>query len=154
MRIIAPFIVLSALAQLAMATGMLAQSTGGSAVPIYGNWCGPNYPADPTRAGPPVDPLDAACLRHDICVATRGSFDCGCDVGLLRELRATPWPNPVIQSNARAIYDAIALAPCSAPDGMALKQSMFSADLMTDMMSGQGTPMDVVDRWRRLMLGP
>ncbi len=131
----------------------LAQSAYPVSLPVYGNWCGPDYPANPARAAPPVDALDAACMRHDMCTAARGSFDCGCDLGLLNELRATRWPNPLIGRNARAIYDAIALTPCNSPGGMAAKQSMFAADLFGDMATGRGTPMDVVDRWRQIITG-
>ena len=143
-------ILLAGLTQIGSAGLTLAQSSSWLDVPIYGNWCGPNHPENMSRAAPPVDGLDAACMRHDYCVAARGRFDCGCDIGLLRELRATRWPNPVMERNARGIYDAIAMVPCDSPDGMAVKQSMFSADLMRDVMTGRGTPMDVLDRWRRL----
>ena len=41
----------------------------------YGNYCGSHKvgrdPNDPTKKLPPIDPLDAACLRHDLCQATR-----------------------------------------------------------------------------------
>ncbi len=141
---------LAGLVQLLAAGVAAAQDNSWIDIPIYGNWCGPNHPENMSRAAPPVDALDAACMRHDQCTAARGRFDCGCDIGLLQELRATHWPNPVIGRNARAIYDAIAMVPCTSPDGMAVKQSMFTADLMRDVMTGQGTPMDVLDRWRRL----
>ena len=136
-----------------LAGAAFAQTPPFVSVPVYGNWCGPNQPANMAFAAPPVDMLDAACMRHDYCVAQRGPFDCGCDLGLLRELRATPWPNPVIRNDARAIYDAIALVPCRSAQGTALKQGLFGADLFDDVMSGRGTPADVLERWRRLMLG-
>ncbi len=122
-------------------------------VPVYGNWCGPGYPASPWRAGPPVDPLDAACMRHDACTAARGRFDCGCDLALMAELRSTPWPNPVIARNARAIHDAIAVTPCDSPGGMAEKQSWLARDLMDDMATGRGVPPEVAWRWLRLLGG-
>ncbi len=141
------------LAIFAGAPAAQAQTPPFASVPVYGNWCGPNQPANPALGAPPVDPLDAACMHHDICVTARGPFDCGCDLGLLHELRATRWANPVIADNARAIYDAIALAPCRAPEGMAAKQSMFAADLVLDMIRGRGSPADVPRRWLRLMTG-
>jgi len=132
---------------------VVAQSNLQIFAPVYGNWCGPNHPVDMSRAGPPVDVLDAACMRHDYCVATRGEYDCGCDISFLQELRATRWQNPMIQRNARAIYDAMALVPCDAPDGMTYKQTMFAVDLFYDVVSGNAMPMDVVDRWRALLFG-
>jgi hypothetical protein len=53
-------------------------------VPIYGNWCGLNYP----RNGwpPPVDAFDAACMRHDLCTAAPGP-NRGCDDVFVAELR-------------------------------------------------------------------
>lgn len=131
-----------------------AQQTLNIPLPVYGNWCGPDHPRGFANARPPVDPLDAACMRHDYCVAAQGRFDCGCDISLLTELRNTRWSNPYIHTNARGVYDAIALAPCSNPNGLAYKQSMFVKDLINDTMTGRGTPADVFDRWRRLVVGP
>lgn len=120
---------------------------------VYGNWCGPSHPLDMSRAAAPVDPLDAACMRHDYCVAARGDHDCGCDISFLKELRGTRWNNPVIQGNARAIHDAIALVPCNSSDGTTYKQTLFVVDLLSDVISGKGMPMDVADRWRGLIFG-
>lgn len=121
-------------------------------IPIYGNWCGLDHPTSFDGADAPVDMLDAACRRHDYCAAARGDFDCGCDIGLMGELRSTRWGNPVIASHARAIYDGIAMKPCSAPDGMAFKQSQMMGDMMRDMASGRAAPLDAFERWRRLLL--
>lgn len=120
---------------------------------IYGNWCGPSHPVDMSRAAPPVDRLDAACMRHDYCVAARGDYDCGCDISLLQELRTTRWSNPEIQGNARAIYDIIAIMPCSSPDGTTYKQTLFVVDMLYDVAAGKGMPMDVIERWRDLIFG-
>jgi len=135
------------------ASPVVAQSNLQIFAPVYGNWCGPNHPVDMSRAGAPVDPLAAACMRHDYCAAAQGEYSCGCDISLLQELRGTRWQNPMIQRNARAIYDAIALVPCDTPDGMTYKQTMFAIDLFYDVVSGNGAPMDVFDRWRALFSG-
>jgi hypothetical protein len=127
--------------------------TSAQSVAVYGNWCGPNYPANPALAGPPVDALDAACMRHDICTANRGRFDCGCDLALMNELRTTRWQNPGIQSAARGIYDAIAVTPCTDPFGTAQKQSLFMQDAMTDVFNGGAAPVDIMSRWRWLLNG-
>jgi len=146
-------VLIGALLVLASVGGSVAQSNLQVYAPVYGRWCGPNHPVDMSRAGPPVDMLDAACMRHDYCVAARGEYNCGCDVSFLNELRGTRWPNPLMQRNARAIYDAIALVPCDSPDGTTLKQTMFAVDLFYDVISGNGMPMDVMDRWRALFFG-
>ena len=130
-----------------------AQSNLQIYAPVYGNWCGPNHPLNMSQASAPVDQLDAACMRHDYCIAAQGDYSCGCDIPFLRELRGTAWPNPMIQRNARAIYDAIALVPCNSPDGTALKQTMFAVDLFYDVMSGKSLPQDVFGRWRSLFIG-
>ncbi|MCK4713378.1 MAG: hypothetical protein KAT26_10915 [Marinosulfonomonas sp.] len=145
--------IVSAILALFWADAAVAQTIPDVYARIYGNWCGPSHPVDMSRAAPPVDRLDAACMRHDYCVAARGDYDCGCDISLLQELRGTRWGNPVIQGNARAIYDAVALVPCSNPDGTTYKQTLFVVDLLYDFASGKGMPMDVVDRWRDLMFG-
>ncbi len=55
-------------------------------MPIYGNWCGIDYPPEGTFP-PPIDEFDAACMRHDLC--TGGSDFFGnerCDRALVAEL--------------------------------------------------------------------
>lgn len=132
---------------LALPLGAAAQMS----IPVYGNWCGPEYPANPATAGAPVDALDAACMRHDYCTAVQGRFDCGCDLSFMSELRSTQWPNPRAQSDARGIYDAIAVIPCTDPLGTAQKQSLFMQDMLADTLNGNAAPMDVMERWRRML---
>lgn len=55
-------------------------------VPIYGNWCGIDHPS--RGAPPPVDAFDAACMRHDLCVA-RTPSDRPCDIAFVNELHRT-----------------------------------------------------------------
>jgi hypothetical protein len=59
------------------------QAAAFKCMPIYGNWCGVGSPA----AGfpMPVDAFDAACMRHDFCVAGPGP-DRHCDVAFVDEL--------------------------------------------------------------------
>lgn len=130
-----------------------AQSNLQIYAPIYGNWCGPNHPVNMSQANGPIDGLDAACMRHDYCIAQQGEYNCGCDISLLQDLRTTRWQNPMIQRNARAVYDAMALVPCNSPDGTTLKQTMFAVDLFYDLMSGNSVPNDVFERWRSLFFG-
>ncbi|AUB80979.1 hypothetical protein [Candidatus Thiodictyon syntrophicum] len=52
-------------------------------VPLYGNWCGPGHPS--AVALPPVDAFDAACMRHDLCIAGAWS-ETPCDRAFVDEL--------------------------------------------------------------------
>ena len=61
-----------------------------SGFPVYGNWCGPNSPG-PGRNPAPIDDVDAACMRHDICYANKGYLSCGCDSILVSELTQLHW---------------------------------------------------------------
>lgn len=54
----------------------------GTAIPVYGNWCGPNY-----GSGTPIDEVDRACQTHDLCYTRSGYFDCRCDNQLVKNLR-------------------------------------------------------------------
>ncbi|MBF0130510.1 MAG: hypothetical protein HQL33_11015, partial [Alphaproteobacteria bacterium] len=79
---------------------------------VYGNWCGPGHRTLPgVVALPPVDSLDDACMRHDVCYAVRGDSDCGCDFWFLDELRHIPYSNPDAAIRGRAMYDAMSIVP-------------------------------------------
>lgn len=54
-----------------------------TAVPVYGNWCGPGY-----GKGTPVDVLDTACMHHDHCYGKQGYFSCPCGKALIQEIDA------------------------------------------------------------------
>ena len=53
--------------------------------PLYGNWCGPAHPIDGTNPIP-IDPVDDACRKHDICYQEKGYFSCACDERLMKRL--------------------------------------------------------------------
>ncbi len=130
--------------------GAAAQMSSPVTMPVYGNWCGPGHPENPMSAGPPIDQLDSACFRHDMCTAARGILNCGCDIGFLSELRNTRWANPLIAYRARAVYDAMAMTPCSDPAGTVTKQRMFLTDWIGGVLSGQESPEAVMNRLRDL----
>lgn len=52
---------------------------------LYGNWCGTGVPV-PGTSPPPIDDYDAACMRHDQCVADRFMNKKACDIGFVNEL--------------------------------------------------------------------
>lgn len=84
-----------------------AGALAGTAYPVHGNWCGPKH-----QGGPALDPLDAACMRHDICTRNTRDYDCGCDLRFMDELRRRAWPSQALYLKARAVYETIALVPC------------------------------------------
>ena len=59
-------------------------------MPLYGNWCGIDYPP-PGTTPPPVDEFDAACMKHDLCTGGRGFGNKLCDRGLVTELNRLRW---------------------------------------------------------------
>lgn len=114
---------------------------------MYGNWCGPGTP---TTANAPIDPLDNACMRHDMCYENLGVATCDCDIGFMNELRSLPYPNSAIQDKARAMYDAIGSTPCDDPAGWTVKQSRMWSDIAGDALSGRALPFEVPARWMDL----
>lgn len=116
-------------------------------IPVHGNWCGPGY-----GGGPALDPLDAACLRHDLCIrAAGGPFNCACDLTFMDELRRSAWPNPVLADRARGVYEAITLIPCSDPAGQALKMEWAARDWMGAVLSGREPPTASMGRFMQMM---
>ncbi len=64
--------------------GLPSVSTTDGSMVFYGNYCGPGS----RGAGrPPIDALDAACMRHDACSPPAGTGlpSCGCNARLSRE---------------------------------------------------------------------
>ncbi len=130
---------------------LLGAPVGAQTLPVHGNWCGIGYSgANLPYPAPPTDALDAACMRHDICTAYRGRFDCGCDLAFMGELRTTPWPNPGLGEKARATHEAIAMIPCTSPDGYALKMRLVANDWASDMATGRQPPWQILNRLSHL----
>jgi len=128
-----------------------ASSDGPLSLPVHGNWCGPGHTAGtPMSGSAPVDPLDAACMRHDLCYVQRGTGDCGCDLAFMDELRHSRYPNPELYTRARGMYDAIAMTLCKSPSGMVEKQGRVRADMARDVISGRSNPLDMPMRWLHL----
>lgn len=119
---------------------------GGLAIPVHGNWCGPNH-----GAGPILDALDDSCFRHDFCVFQRGRGDCDCDLAFMNELRTRAWPSPGLAEKARAVYEAIAMTPCRDPAGQREKMSRAAADWAAGVVAGREPPWAILDRLGRLM---
>ncbi len=134
-------LVLRAVAFVLGGLGAAPAAAQGLAIPVHGNWCGPNH-----GAGPALDLLDAACLRHDLCTVQAGRFDCGCDLAFMEELRNRAWPNPGLATKARAIYEVIAMAPCNGPGGQGTKLGMAASDWLAGVVNGREAPWAIFDR--------
>ena len=130
----------------------MAQNLGGLSFPVHGNYCGPGHGANGFGWPAPVDPLDYICLQHDLCTGPSGQLSCGCDIRFMQSLRATPWPNPGYKSKARAIYDAMAMMPCTDPAGQAVKMEMAMRDWADGVASGREPPWEIFLRWGYLGL--
>lgn len=128
---------------LLVAAPALAQ---GPAFPVHGNWCGPNH-----GAGPILDALDDACMRHDYCTMQLGRLDCGCDLAFMDELANRPWPNPFLAEKARAVFEAIALTPCTGAQGQGEKLSLAAATWARGVALGQEPPWAVLNRLGALL---
>jgi hypothetical protein len=81
-------------------------------IPVYGNWCGPGHGGE---SGPPIDPVDQACCRHDKCYDQRGYFDCSCNQDLVSALPgaiADPMTPPDGKAAGVAMMAVFAALPC------------------------------------------
>lgn len=74
---------------------------------LHGNYCGiGNKPGLP-----PVDALDAACMRHDACTHTGKLPNCACDERLLTEAKAiAESPSQTAELKALAAATAASMA--------------------------------------------
>ncbi len=131
----------------ALMAPLATPASGQIALPIHGNWCGPGH-----GAGPALDALDAACLRHDLCIRAAGAaFNCTCDLAFMDELRRYPWPNPVLHQRARGVFEAITMIPCSDPQGQATKMDWAARDWIAAVLSGREPPTASFSRFIGLM---
>lgn len=78
-----------ALSLLVLGAVLIGDRAEAKCFPVYGNWCGANYP-HPATNPPPVDAFDDACRRHDICWAMTGGGT-GCDLAFVQELHGLAW---------------------------------------------------------------
>ena len=72
--------------------------------PVYGNWCGENYPL-PGNNPPPVDGWDEACRDHDKCYEG-GRRKSACDERFVEDLNdlASRGPVPQRMRNAHSWF--------------------------------------------------
>jgi hypothetical protein len=66
----------------------------------YGKWCGPNHGGDRLNDPPPVDAVDAVCMRHDLCYISRGMHECSCNSDFQTEMAAA-LATPGLSNHAR-----------------------------------------------------
>ncbi|MDH5407888.1 MAG: hypothetical protein OEZ33_00960 [Gammaproteobacteria bacterium] len=83
------FVLILCIAVLAACASKGGTRTGSVAsIKVYGNWCGPDHPKDVSRDPKPIDRLDKACRRHDLCYVKRGMYDCKCDAVLNAQIES------------------------------------------------------------------
>lgn len=93
--------------------------------PVYGNWCGRGHPKLGENPEP-VDELDRACNRHDLCYGRENKdFSCECDVQLIRDIEHIKFPGKTDSVgevvNARLVLGYFQLSPCKGVKDMATK---------------------------------
>ena len=71
---------------------------------IHSNYCGPGNNTSPLL---PIDALDAACARHDVCTPNGGMPSLACNVRLELEANATA-RDPRQSDDLRAMADFVA----------------------------------------------
>ena len=135
------------LATAALAAVLAPAAEAGTAFPVHGNWCGPKH-----TGGAVLDPLDAACRRHDVCAGQVRDNDCGCDLLFMDELRRRSWPSQALYRKGRAVYEAIALVPCvGTPAQQATKLTWLRNDTAGAVARGREAPGAAFARVMRLI---
>lgn len=79
-------------------------------LPLYGRWCGPGH----SGPGEPIDAVDEACCRHDICFCEQGYDDCDCNRRAIVDLTQATVASDT-GPHGRAIGPIIAAALTAAP---------------------------------------
>lgn len=103
-----------------MAQGLLEGGTStddplritSGALLFHGNYCGPGNNG-PGR--PPIDALDAACMRHDACTPDDALPSCDCNARLALEshrVSVNRREPPDLRSLAGAVEAFVPLMPC------------------------------------------
>ena len=114
LRILIVLLFAASVTACATAQPQVKRETAG-AMGIYGNWCGLDHPTDVAANPLPIDALDAACRRHDLCYTQRGFLSCECDAEFTQELRgeiANSTYTGLQLATARATHAHFAASPC------------------------------------------
>ncbi len=89
---------------------------------LHGRWCGPNYPTEADKASgkdlTPVDRLDTACMKHDLCYAAHGGKPtCSCDEKFIWRVKYLQYHAPDFSDDGRTkaflILGWFESSPCS-----------------------------------------
>lgn len=82
---------------------------------FHGNYCGKGQRG---QGLPPIDDLDAACMRHDACYDAAGYSSCACDAALKREASTVSDSESAsleVRRRALSVIEATAAMECRAP---------------------------------------
>jgi hypothetical protein len=126
-----------------------AESVPDMAMLVHGRWCGPGYPTEEEKVSgvdlTPVDPLDAVCMKHDLCYESYdGRPTCRCDQELIWRIKYLQYHVPDLSDDARAKtflvlgwFETSACSPETSPGAAparGLSQSILPAPLsLTEM---------------------
>lgn len=138
------------LAACATAQPQVKRETAG-VMGVYGNWCGPDHPKDVAANPSPIDALDAACMRHDLCYTERGFLSCECDAAFTQELyseMAKKTYTGFELATARATHAHFAASPCAGD----MKSKARPVRLLKGVYDG--TKRRVVDAFDRVTGAP
>lgn len=94
--------------------GSLSDVLTGRAL-FHGNYCGTGQRGE---GMPPLDALDAACMRHDACYDAAGYRSCSCDRRLKREagvVSERPDVAAEVRRRALSVVEAAEAMGCKAP---------------------------------------
>lgn len=102
-----------------------AEAIPDTELPLYGKWCGPGYPPpermDTAVTRPPIDALDSACMKHDLCLQAHGNrMACRCNDELMLRVKYLQYHAPDMNDEARStmflIRSWFTSAPCTEID--------------------------------------
>jgi hypothetical protein len=74
---------------------------------VHGHWCGPGHPTEEEKQSgidlSPVDLLDSACMKHDLCYKAHGGKPaCRCDEELIWRIKHLQYNVPDLSDDAKA----------------------------------------------------
>ena len=112
------------------------KATPSSGFSVYGNWCGPDHPADVNNAAAPIDILDKQCKTHDLCYVDKGYLDCACDRKMVIEIDNTQHQRLYTTEQylvAQNIKLHFAISPCN---GEVAGNKMLPTRVLTNVYKG------------------
>ena len=105
--------------------------------PVYGNWCGPAHPKSSSNPDP-IDNIDAACKKHDVCYEKKGYFDCSCNEQLATDLINGQYSSIIQKTVSSEIILWMSGQPCVSKNTIFSREFWLSDDIIKVMPTPQG----------------